>query len=137
MADARTLAPGRAVGTALVLDAPLSFWGGIETATGRITDVHHPQLDAVVTGCILVLPSGRGSSSSSAVLAETIRLGTGPAAIVLAEPDPILALAAIVAGELYGATIPVVVADAATYRAIADGGGGGGEGHQHPPPRDG
>jgi len=33
------------------------------------------------------MPSGRGSSSSSSVLAETIRSGTGPVAIVLAEPD--------------------------------------------------
>jgi predicted aconitase with swiveling domain len=121
VADVRTLAPGRAEGVALVLDAPLSFWGGIETETGRIKDVHHPQHDAVVTGKVLVLPSGRGSSSSSSVLAETIRLGTGPAAIVLGEPDPILALAAIVAGELYGANVPVVVADVATYGAIADG----------------
>ena len=116
------LAPGRAEAVALLLDAPLSFWGGIETETGRIKDVHHPQHDAVVTGRILVLPSGRGSSSSSSVLAETIRLGTGPAAIVLGEPDPILALAAIVAAELYGTAVPVVVADATTYAAIADGG---------------
>lgn len=124
MADpaVRTLAPGRAEGAALVLDGPLSFWGGIETETGRIKDVHHPQHDANVTGRVLVLPSGRGSSSSSAVLAETIRLGTAPAALILGEADPILALAAIVAGELYGVAVPVVVADASTYAAIVDGG---------------
>jgi hypothetical protein len=56
------------------------------------------------------MPSGRGSSSSSSVLAESIRAGTAPAAIVLGEADPILALAAIVARELYGKTTPVVVA---------------------------
>lgn len=55
------------------------------------------------------MPSGRGSSSSSSVLAEGIRAGTAPMAIVLLEPDPILALGAIVARELYGRTIPVVV----------------------------
>lgn len=121
MGDVRTLAPGRAEGVALVLDGPLSFWGGIETETGRLKDVHHPQHDAIVTGRILVLPSGRGSSSSSSVLAETIRLGTGPAAIVLGESDPILALAAIVARELYGAEVPVVVAEPTTYAAITDG----------------
>lgn len=120
--EVRTLAPGRAQGAALVLDAPLSFWGGIETETGRIKDVHHPQRGAVVTGRVLVMPSGRGSSSSSSVLAESIRLGTGPAAVVLGEPDPILALASIVAGELYGAAVPVIVVDAATYGRIEDGG---------------
>ena len=100
MPELRVLAPGRADGLALVLGDPLSFWGGVETSTGRITDVHHPRRGDVVAGSVLVMPSGRGSSSSSSVLAETIRLGTGPAAIVLAEPDPILALGATVAHEL-------------------------------------
>jgi predicted aconitase with swiveling domain len=53
--------------------------------------------------------SGRGSSSSSTVLAEAIRLGTGPAAIVLAEPDPILAVGAMVAETLYGRRCAIVV----------------------------
>jgi hypothetical protein len=56
------------------------------------------------------MPAGRGSSSSSYVLAEAIRAGTAPAAIVLGEPDPIVALGAIVAAELYGVDVPVVVA---------------------------
>ena len=110
MADARTLVPGTAEGRALVLDEPLSFWGGVDPETGDITDFRHPQHGASVTGRILVMPSGRGSSSSSSVLAESIRAGTAPAAIVLGEADPILALGAIVARELYGKATPVVVA---------------------------
>ena len=121
MPDARVLSPGRADAPALVLDEPLSFWGGVETATGRVADVHHPRHGAVVTGRVLVMPAGRGSSSSSSVLAETIRLGTGPAAIVLAEPDPILALGATVAHELYGTAVPIVVVDASTFEAIREG----------------
>ena len=78
--------------------------------TGDIIDVRHPQHGANVAGRILVMPSGRGSSSSSSVLAESIRAGTAPAAIVLGEADPILALGAIVARELYGKVTPVVVA---------------------------
>jgi hypothetical protein len=55
------------------------------------------------------MPGGRGSSSSSSVLAEAIRAGTAPAAIVLTDPDPIIALGALVARELYGVSIPIVV----------------------------
>ena len=110
MADVRTLVAGTAEGRALVLDEPLSFWGGVDPETGDITDVRHPQHGTSVTGRVLVMPSGRGSSSSSSVLAESIRAGTAPAAIVLGEADPILALAAIVARELYGKATPVVVA---------------------------
>jgi uncharacterized protein len=110
MTDGRTLVPGEARGDVLVLEEPLSFWGGIDPATGAVIDTRHPQRGANVAGRILVMPSGRGSSSSSSVLAEAIRAGTSPAAIVLAEPDPILALGAIVARELYGRSLPVVVA---------------------------
>ena len=58
---------------------------------------------------MLVMASGRGSSSSSSVLAESLRLGTGPAAIVLSEPDVIIAVGAMAAFELYGVVCPVVV----------------------------
>jgi predicted aconitase with swiveling domain len=116
MAEARTLVPGEARGTALVLEETLSFWGGIDPATGDVIDVRHPQRGRNVAGRVLVMRSGRGSSSSSSVLAEAIRAGTAPAAIVLLEPDPILALGSIVARELYGRTIPVVIADPSDLR---------------------
>jgi len=118
MAEGRTLVGGEARGPALVLDEPLSFWGGIDPKTGRVIDVHHPQLGVLVTGRVLVMPSGRGSSSSSSVLVEAIHAGTGPVAIVMREPDPIIALGAIVIRELYGTRFPVVVVDEATYGSL-------------------
>jgi predicted aconitase with swiveling domain len=120
MPEGRTLVAGRAMGLALVLDDPLSFWGGIDPETGDLIDPHHPQCGASITGRVMVMPSGRGSSSSSYVLAEAIRSGTAPAAIVLREPDGIVALGAIVARELYGKRVPVVVLDGDVYDAIAD-----------------
>jgi predicted aconitase with swiveling domain len=104
-----TLVSGRAEGELLVLDEPLSLWGGLDPVTGRIVERRHPQHGQTVTGRVLLMPSGRGSSSSTTVLAEAIRRGTGPAAIVLREPDGIVALGAIVAGELYGTAVPVVI----------------------------
>ena len=121
MSEGRTLVAGVASGIALVLDDPLSFWGGLDPATGALIDTHHPQRGALVTGRVLMMPSGRGSSSSSYVLAEAIRAGTAPAAIVLREPDGIVALGAIVARELYGTLVPVVVLDRGAYDAIGDG----------------
>lgn len=106
---AQCLAAGHAEGPALVLRAPLSFWGGIDVKTGRIIDRSHPDLGRCVTGTILLMPGGRGSSSSSSVLAECLRRGTGPAGIVLAVPDPILTVGAIVAESLYGIRCPIVV----------------------------
>lgn len=117
----RALSGGRARGRALVLSEPLSFWGGMDPASGRVSDVHHPQHGEVLSRRVLVMPSGRGSSSSSSVLAEAIRAGTAPRAIVLAEPDPIVALGAVVAGELYGRACPVVVAEPEAYASIGTG----------------
>lgn len=123
------LAPGVASGEVLVLDEPLSFWGGLDPVTGLLIDVHHPQAGASLTGRVLVMPSGRGSSSSSYVFAEAIRAGTAPAAVVLAEPDPILALGSIVASELYDIDVPVVVcpapSDAIGRRATVEADGSG------------
>jgi hypothetical protein len=98
------------VGRALILDEGLSLWGGMDPATGELIDAHHPQRGASLIGRILVMPSGRGSSSSASVLAESVRAGTAPAGIVLGEPDLILAIGAAVAEELYGIRVPVVVA---------------------------
>jgi uncharacterized protein len=107
--DAQSLARGEAEGPALVLSEPLSFWGGIDVETGAIIDHSHPQRGQNVAGRVLVMPGGRGSSSSSAVLAEAIRLRTAPVGIVLATPDPILTVGAIVAEFLYGLQCPIAV----------------------------
>jgi predicted aconitase with swiveling domain len=117
----RPLVAGEAAGPALVLEAPLSLWGGLDPHSGRLSDHHHPQLGATVAGRVLVMPSGRGSSSSSSVLAEAIRLGTAPLAILLDEADAILVLGAIVAEYLYGRTCPIVVLPAGARGTIATG----------------
>jgi uncharacterized protein len=121
MIAATTLVEGDAEGPAMVWTVPLSFWGGLDVATGRVIDQSHPACGETVTGRVLMMPSGRGSSSSSSVLAEAIRFGTAPAALVLTVPDPIIAMGAIVAARLYGTTCPVVVCPAADLAAIAAG----------------
>ena len=108
-------------GRALVLDEGLSLWGGMDPVTGELIDSRHPQRGALLTGRVLVMPSGRGSSSSASVLAEAVRAGTAPAAIVLGEPDLILSIGSAVAEELYGIVVPVVVVSAEELAGIPDG----------------
>jgi predicted aconitase with swiveling domain len=99
---ARLLTQGEARGPVLSLDEPLSFWGAFEPRTGVILDVHHPQCGACVTGSVLVMTETRGSGSAPGAIAEAVRLGTAPVAIILAEPDINLAIGAEVAAALYG-----------------------------------
>jgi hypothetical protein len=108
-------------GDALVLDEPLSLWGGMDPASGEVIDARHPQRGATLSGRVVVMRSARGSSSSASVLAEAVRAGTAPAAIVLGEPDLILAVGAAVAEELYGVVVPVVVLPATRIAQIVDG----------------
>ena len=112
---------GVAEGFSLVLGEPLSWWGGIDSTSGAVIDRHHPRFGADTSGRILILPHGRGSSGGSAVLAESIRTGTGPAGLVLRTVDPILVVGLLAAAELYpDRPCPlVVVADG--YESLTDG----------------
>ncbi|HZQ04970.1 MAG TPA: DUF126 domain-containing protein [Anaerolineae bacterium] len=105
----RALIAGRAEGQVIFTDEPLSFWGGYDAKTGEIIDSHHALYGSNVAGKIFVLPGGRGSSTGSGILLESIRRGTAPAAMILARTDQILALGAIVGTELYGKALPLVV----------------------------
>jgi hypothetical protein len=97
------------------------MWGGLDPQSGRIIDHRHPQVGETVTSRILLMPNGRGSSSAASVIAEAIRLGTAPAAIVMTHPDDILLVGAVVAEELYGITCPVVLIDRIRFDGIATG----------------
>lgn len=112
-------APG--AGPALILSAPISFWGGVDPKSGRIADVRHPQHGRTISGRVLFLPGTIGSSSASAVLLELVRNGRAPAALVLHEPDAILLLGLIVAREM-GWEAPVAVRlDRKTFALFKDG----------------
>jgi len=104
----RVLVEGTATGELLRLTEPVSLWGGFEPETGLIVDLRHPQLGQSMTGAIVAMPHGRGSSSSSSVLAEALRVGTGPAGFILESPDSILVIGSLVANRLYGTVCPIV-----------------------------
>jgi len=100
---------GAASGELLVSGQPLSFWGGYDPTSGEIIDRRHPLSGRMAAGSILALPATRGSSTTTAVLLESIRVGVAPSAFVTTSEDTFLALASIVGWELYGRTIPMVV----------------------------
>jgi predicted aconitase with swiveling domain len=103
----------------LVLDEPLSFWGGLDTQTGVIIDERHPQRGESLAGRILMMPGTRGSTSAAGALCESLRLGTGPVAFILPEPDVLILTAVTVAAELYGRVTPVVAVDMTAWPELA------------------
>ena len=105
---ARVLVPGEAQGRLLRLEQPLSFWGGIDPASGRVIATGHPQAGLCVSDRIISLERSIGSSSGSSILLELMAQGRGPRGIILAETDAILTLGALVAREMGFGEIPVV-----------------------------
>ncbi|MEO1330692.1 MAG: DUF126 domain-containing protein [Pseudomonadota bacterium] len=106
--SATSLVHGEGEGLLLRLDAPISFWGGVDPATGRIQSPRHPQYGETIGGRVLAIPRLIGSSSSSAVLLELIAAGRGPAALILGGVDAILLIAPVVGRELGLAAPPAV-----------------------------
>lgn len=112
---------GLAEGIALVTSEPLSFWGGVDPNTGEVIDRRHPLSGQILAGRVLVLPHGRGSCSASGVLLEAIRNGVGPAGLITSRMDPILGLGAILAEELYGRVVPIIVLAERDWSCIRTG----------------
>ncbi len=110
---------GKAEGVVLSSDEPLSFWGGFDHQTGEITDRRHPLSGEIVSGKILLIPFTKGSSTTTAVLLESVRAGTAPAAILTKSIDSFLALASVVAAKMYGKPIPIIRLDEDGFRKLA------------------
>lgn len=111
----RILTEGKAEGTIIGTNVPLSFWGGFNPATGVVVDRHHPLCGVSLANHILVLPKGRGSCSGSGVLLDAIVSGHAPSAILLAEADEIVALGSIVAEEVFSMKLPIIVLDEGSF----------------------
>ena len=76
---------------------------------------------AGLAGKILVLPESRGSGGTPAGVAEAIRRGTAPLAIVLGKADANIAAGAMIAAELYGREVPVVALTPGDFSRLRTG----------------
>nr|WP_320136655.1 DUF126 domain-containing protein [uncultured Amphritea sp.] len=116
----RVLNKGQVSGDVLLLDEPLSFWGGYDPETGVILDKQHPQVGLVMTGKIVVMPGTRGSSGTPGVLGESLRLGTGPLGLILNKGDINVTAAAMIVSTLYNIDCPVIELDADAFAKLVD-----------------
>jgi predicted aconitase with swiveling domain len=112
---------GAAEGRVLASTEPLSFWGGYDQHTGEIIDRRHPLSGENGSGRILALPFTRGSSTTTAILLESVRRGVAPAGIITDRADVFLALASVVADEMYQNAFPMVAVDPEVFAALRSG----------------
>jgi predicted aconitase with swiveling domain len=111
--EGRTIKAGRGEGSALVSSAPIGFLGGVDPETGLVIEKGHPLEGRSVSGRVLVVPTGKGSTVGSYTLYRLARNGLGPAAIINAQSEAIVAVGAIISG------IPMV--DQIDVERIGDG----------------
>ena len=119
--QARVLVAGSASGVALLLDDPLSFWGGFDPRNGEIIDVHHPQYGRSTAGTVMFIPQSRGSAGTPGAIAEALRNGNGPAAFMLGSRDVNICVGVMVANRLYNLDVPVVEISASQMVKIENG----------------
>ncbi|MBV9451498.1 MAG: DUF126 domain-containing protein [Streptosporangiaceae bacterium] len=92
----RVVVPGQAEGEALVTREPVSGWGGIDPAEGRVIESRHELNGVCFTGKVLVFPSAKGSSGWAAFFQSTRLLGTAPLAMIVTRISSKSALGAVV-----------------------------------------
>ena len=108
MTAALRILPGRAEGPVLAMAEGLSFWGGVDPATARVIDAHHPLNGASLAGAVVMMPTSRGSCSGSGVVLDLLLKGNAPAALIFSEPEDILTLGSLIGAEMFGASFPVL-----------------------------
>ncbi|TVY59871.1 Uncharacterized protein Focb16_v003964 [Fusarium oxysporum f. sp. cubense] len=102
---------GATSATLLAANLELSFWGGVNAATGEVIDRFHPLSGKLLKDTVLAIPGSRGSCGGSVIMMELILNGLGPKALVFERKDEILTLGVMVAEELFNMTAPVLVLD--------------------------
>lgn len=117
---AHFILPGQAEGEVLSCSEPLSFWGGVDPATGQVIDVHHPLAGQNMAGRIVVMPGTRGSCTGSGVLLDMALNGKAPAALVFAEPEDVVTLGAMIAAEMFGKPVPVLRLSPEAFARLAE-----------------
>ena len=104
----RSLVGGKTEGETLVTRQAFMFAHGIDPKTGKIIDVRHELHGSSIKGKIFIFPFGKGSTTGSTWILETIRRGNGPLAVINLETEPITATGVMLGEMLYGVRIPVI-----------------------------
>ncbi len=117
---AHLIVPAETHGAVLVSPEGLSFWGGVDPASGTVIDAHHPLCGQSLAGKVVLMPTSRGSCTGSGVLLELALEGHAPAALVFREAEDVLTLGALIAGKMFDKPVAVLRLGPEDYDRLAE-----------------
>jgi predicted aconitase with swiveling domain len=121
IAKCRPLVAGHGCGKIFATRQNISFWGGVDPATGMTIDPRHELFDRFITAKVLAFSYGKGSAAAPLVLLELVKQTTAPAAIINIETEPLLVAGPIISQHFYGTSIPVVALARAAFDRLQPG----------------
>lgn len=113
------IVPAVVEGDIVAFDEGLSFWGGVDPASGAVIDAYHEGLGQSLSGKIVMMPTSRGSCSGSGVLLELALGGHAPAAFIFREDEDVLTLGALIATRMFDRPIAVLRLLPSDYAALS------------------
>ena len=94
--NGRIINQGTAEGIALVSKTPISFYGGVDPASGVVSDKDSDINGQSISGKILVVPHGKGSTVGPYTIYQLAKNGKAPLAMVNQECETIVAVGCII-----------------------------------------
>ena len=105
----------------MVTSEPISFWGGVDPASGRIIDPRHELFGQTVCGKVLAFPYGKGSSTTSLIILELLQVGMAPVAIINVHTEPILATGPVVSRIFFDRNLPMMTLAETDFKLLRTG----------------
>jgi len=114
------IAPGENMRLKLLFsNDPISFFGGVNAADGKVEDYRHGNYRHSMTHKAFAFPFGKGSSGAGLVLMEMMRLETAPAAIINLRTDPVILTGPLLCRHYYDQILPVINMTEQNYTRLA------------------
>ena len=111
----KILVQGKAQGIVLKSNDPINFLGTVDKITGIISDESHDLFEKSIKDCILVFPSGVGSSVGAYTIYSIKSNNSAPLAMICKKADLTVATGCALSN------IPLVIVTDEEFSSIQDG----------------
>ena len=96
MVKVRVVVEGDAEGEIVVSRKPLSFLGDVDVSTSMVIATDSDACGCMLSGRILIMPTGRGSTVGSYIIYSLKKRGLAPRAIFMTRPDPVIVAGCVI-----------------------------------------